>query len=40
MVYLGGLNSVTGSILGRGLGLLSEALRPLEILKWIIIPSC
>jgi branched-chain amino acid transport system permease protein len=39
MVYLGGLNSVTGSILGAvGLNLLSEALRPLEILKWIIIP--
>jgi branched-chain amino acid transport system permease protein len=39
MVYLGGLNSVTGSILGAvGLNLLSEALRPLELLKWIIIP--
>lgn len=39
MVYLGGLNSVTGSIVGAvGLSLLSEALRPLEIYKWIIIP--
>jgi branched-chain amino acid transport system permease protein len=39
MVYLGGLNSVVGSIVGAvGFSLLSEALRPLEILKWIIIP--
>jgi len=39
MVYFGGLNSVYGSILGAvSLSLLSEALRPLEILKWIIIP--
>jgi branched-chain amino acid transport system permease protein len=39
MVYLGGLNSVTGSIVGAvGLSLISEALRPLEIFKWIIIP--
>ena len=39
MVYLGGLNSVLGSIVGAvGLNLLMEALRPLEILKWIVIP--
>jgi branched-chain amino acid transport system permease protein len=39
MVYFGGLNSVTGSIVGAvGLTLISEALRPLEIYKWIIIP--
>jgi branched-chain amino acid transport system permease protein len=39
MVYLGGLNSVVGSIAGAvGFNALSEALRPLEILKWIIIP--
>jgi branched-chain amino acid transport system permease protein len=39
MVYFGGLNSVYGSIMGAvSLSLLSEALRPLEILKWIIIP--
>jgi branched-chain amino acid transport system permease protein len=39
MVYLGGLNSVVGSIVGAvGLNLLMEALRPLEILKWIVIP--
>ena len=39
MVYFGGLNSVFGSILGAvSLNLLGEALRPLEIYKWIIIP--
>ena len=39
MVYLGGLNSVAGSVVGAvGFNLLGEALRPLEILKWIIIP--
>jgi len=38
MVYLGGLNSVVGSIIGAvSLQLLMEALRPLEILKWIAI---
>jgi branched-chain amino acid transport system permease protein len=39
MVYLGGLNSVVGSIVGAvSYNLLSEALRPLELWKWIIIP--
>ncbi|MBL7162052.1 MAG: branched-chain amino acid ABC transporter permease [Anaerolineales bacterium] len=39
MVYFGGLNSVVGSIVGAvGFNLLSEALRPLELFKWIIIP--
>jgi branched-chain amino acid transport system permease protein len=39
MVYFGGLNSVTGSIVGAvSISLLGEALRPLEIYKWIIIP--
>lgn len=39
MVYLGGLNSVVGSIVGAvSYNLLSEALRPLELYKWIIIP--
>jgi len=39
MVYFGGLNSVHGSIVGAvSLSLLGEALRPLEIFKWIIIP--
>ncbi len=39
MVYFGGLNSVYGSIVGAvSINLLSEALRPLELFKWIIIP--
>ena len=39
MVYFGGLNSVVGSVVGAtGYNLLSEALRPLELLKWIFIP--
>jgi len=39
MVYFGGLNSVVGSIVGAvGFNMLSEALRPLELYKWIIIP--
>ncbi|MFQ6014617.1 MAG: branched-chain amino acid ABC transporter permease [Anaerolineae bacterium] len=40
MVYLGGLNSVVGSIVGAvSLQLLMEALRPLEIFKWMFIPT-
>ncbi len=39
MVYFGGLNSVYGSIVGAvGFNLMSEALRPLQIFKWILIP--
>ncbi|MGA1869544.1 MAG: branched-chain amino acid ABC transporter permease [bacterium] len=39
MVYFGGLNSVYGSIVGAvSLSILSEALRPFELFKWIIIP--
>ena len=39
MVYFGGLNSVYGSIVGAvSLNILGEALRPLELFKWIIIP--
>ena len=39
MVYFGGLNSVYGSIVGAvSLNLLGEALRPLELWKWIVIP--
>jgi branched-chain amino acid transport system permease protein len=39
MVYWGGLNSVVGSVFGAvSYSLLSEALRPLELWKWIIIP--
>jgi branched-chain amino acid transport system permease protein len=39
MVYWGGLNSVVGSIFGAvSYSLLGEALRPLELYKWILIP--
>ena len=39
MDYFGGLNSVQGSIVGAlSINLLSEALRPLEIYKWLVIP--
>ena len=39
MVYFGGLNSVYGAVVGAvSISLLEEALRPLEIFKWIIIP--
>lgn len=39
MVYFGGLNSVYGAIVGAcGISLMGEALRPLELYKWIIIP--
>ncbi len=39
MVYFGGLNSVYGSIVGAvSISILGEALRPLEMWKWIIIP--
>ncbi len=39
MVYFGGLNSIYGSIVGAlSISMLSEALRPLELFKWIIIP--
>jgi branched-chain amino acid transport system permease protein len=38
MLYLGGLNSVVGSIVGAvGFNILSEMLRPLELIKWIVI---
>ncbi len=39
MVYFGGLNSIQGSIVGAtSISLLGEALRPLEIYKWLVIP--
>ncbi|MCP3900937.1 MAG: branched-chain amino acid ABC transporter permease, partial [Desulfobacteraceae bacterium] len=39
MVYFGGLNSIIGSIVGAvSISVLGEALRPLELWKWIIIP--
>ncbi|MCK5543512.1 MAG: branched-chain amino acid ABC transporter permease, partial [Desulfobacterales bacterium] len=39
MVYFGGLNSIIGSIVGAvSISVLGEALRPLGLFKWIIIP--
>ncbi len=39
MLYLGGLNSVSGSILGPVLFMfLSEILRPFQLAKWLVIP--
>lgn len=39
MVYFGGLNSVYGSMVGAvSISLLGEALRPLEVMRWIVIP--
>jgi branched-chain amino acid transport system permease protein len=39
MVYFGGLNSVQGSIVGAtSIQLLGEALRPLLLYKWLVIP--
>jgi len=39
MLYLGGLSSITGSVLGAVLfQLLSEILRPLQLAKWLVIP--
>jgi branched-chain amino acid transport system permease protein len=39
MVYFGGLTSVVGSVVGAvSYNLMSEAMRPLQDLKWIIIP--
>ncbi len=39
MLYLGGLSSITGSIFGAVIyQLLSEVLRPLGMVKWIVIP--
>jgi branched-chain amino acid transport system permease protein len=39
MVYLGGMGSLSGSVLSAVLfTLMLEALRPLQIVKWVIIP--
>ncbi len=39
MLYLGGLNSITGSVVGAVFyRLLSEILRPLGLYKWVLIP--
>lgn len=40
MLYMGGLNSISGSIVGAVIyQLLLEALRPLGIAKWMVIPA-
>lgn len=39
MVYLGGMGSLSGSVLSAvGFTILLELMRPLQILKWVIIP--
>jgi len=39
MVYLGGMGSLSGSIIAAVvMTLLMEALRPLQIIKWVVIP--
>lgn len=39
MVYLGGMGSISGSIIAAVLyTILIEAFRPLEVLKWVVIP--
>ncbi len=39
MVYLGGMGSLSGSVMAAVLmTLLMEALRPLQIIKWVVIP--
>jgi branched-chain amino acid transport system permease protein len=39
MVYLGGMGSLSGSVLSAVLfTLLLEALRPLQIIKWVLVP--
>jgi branched-chain amino acid transport system permease protein len=39
MVYLGGMGSLSGSVLSAvGFTLLLELLRPLELIKWVVIP--
>jgi branched-chain amino acid transport system permease protein len=39
MVYLGGMGSISGSIIAAAIfTILIEALRPLAVLKWVVIP--
>jgi branched-chain amino acid transport system permease protein len=39
MVYLGGMGSLSGSVLSAvGFTLLLEVLRPLQLIKWVVIP--
>ena len=39
MVYLGGMGSLSGSVISAiVLTLLLELLRPLQVIKWVVIP--
>lgn len=39
MVYLGGMGSLSGSVLSAVLfTLMLEALRPLQVIKWVVVP--
>jgi len=39
MVYLGGMGSLSGSVLSAvGLTVLLELLRPLQVIKWVVVP--
>lgn len=39
MVYLGGMGSLSGSVLSAiGLTVVLEALRPLQVVKWVVVP--
>jgi branched-chain amino acid transport system permease protein len=39
MVYLGGMGSIAGSVLSAaGFTLLLEAMRPLQVFRWVLIP--
>ena len=40
MVYLGGMGSLSGSVLSAVLfTLLLEVLRPLQVIKWVVVPA-
>ncbi len=39
MVYLGGMGSLSGSVLSAvAFTLMLEALRPLQVIKWVVVP--
>jgi branched-chain amino acid transport system permease protein len=39
MVYLGGMGSISGSVIAAAIfTILIEALRPLAVLKWVVLP--
>jgi len=39
MVYLGGMGSLSGSVLSAVLfTLMLEVLRPLQVIKWVVVP--